>query len=214
VLGSGPVGDAPREAPSHAATRSASRRWTRAYDRAESTLQAALAIRRANRPVDDAAVLWTLGFVQQSRERRPDVVGAERIARELLALTRRVYPPGHTRVASAMEGLGFEVRDLGRLSEAESLDTQALAIFRAHYAPDHPFMEGPLSFHASLLLERGDFTGAESTYERVRSIETAMYGPRAPNTLRTIDRVANAPARRAPRETLGGRQAVRPTPRG
>jgi len=57
---------------------------------------------------------------------------------EGLQLARQQYPPGHLKIAYAMEGLVFTYSGLARFAEAMALSREGLAILRAAYPSGHP----------------------------------------------------------------------------
>jgi hypothetical protein len=73
--------------------------------------------------------------------------------------------PDDARVATAANNLGLLYHDQGRLQEAQSLYTRALAMWEQHLGPEHEDVAAALNNLAEIAHAEGDWGRAEPLYE-------------------------------------------------
>jgi tetratricopeptide (TPR) repeat protein len=131
---------------------------------------AQLAKRLDDQPVTKARLLTTIGAVYDS-------LGALEEAREKLEAALAVHGSGSGAApldrAQTLVRLAAVERRLGRLAEAEPHARQALQIRRAVQGDDHPDAGAAWDALGGVLVERGDWKGAEQAFDRARAIAEA-----------------------------------------
>ena len=98
--------------------------------------------------------------------------------------------PDDARVATAANNLGLLYHDQGRLQEAQSLYTRALAKWEQHLGPEHEDVAAALNNLAEIAHAEGDWGRAEPLYERVLAIERKVLGAAHPDVAISLNNLA------------------------
>ncbi|MGQ0721565.1 MAG: tetratricopeptide repeat protein [Candidatus Eiseniibacteriota bacterium] len=129
------------------------------YDEAEAVLGEALAAARAGRHRRLPHHLSNLANLEQKRGR---LEAAEALYRESIELHRASAPHGDVATARAMSELASVLLQLGRVSEGESLNREALAMLRREYGEaGHPEVATALNNLAGAVLMSRRWAEAE-----------------------------------------------------
>ena len=114
---------------------------------------------------------------------------AEQLLQRALREAEQVGPDD-PRVATAANNLGLLYHDQGRLQEAQSLYTRALAIWEQHVGPEHEDVAAALNNLAEIAHAEGDWARAEPLYERVLAIERKVLGAAHPDVAISLNNLA------------------------
>jgi serine/threonine-protein kinase len=145
------------------------------YEPAARHLRAAVALRE--RLGDEPGRLESLSSLASVLSRTgPDSI-AVRLAREVVALDRRLNGPGSPEVAISLHNLaGVLDDDPARFRESDSLAREALSLLRAAAAPDDPRLAEVLNLMAIHRQAEKRPASAESLHREVLAIVRRHYG--------------------------------------
>ena len=105
------------------------------------------------------------------------------LAREVLDITRRLYPSDHPVLGGKLNALASALSSAGRDAEAEPFSREALAINRRALPADSVRLAASIYNHAMLLLDLGDPAQALPLLAEARNIAAKGYGE---NDFRTL----------------------------
>jgi len=144
---------------------------------AESMLRQALSVQRNNHRDGDIAM--SDNYLALVLERKGDFSEAVQLLREAVELDARTGTDT-PEYANSLHNLAGALIDSGNLSEAETMDRQALAISRKVNGPGHPDLCYPLNNLGYTFLEKGDWASAEPFLKENVEIQrnTGRAGPR------------------------------------
>jgi eukaryotic-like serine/threonine-protein kinase len=114
-----------------------------------------------------ADLLGNLALILSDRGRLTD---AERTARRVLELRRRLLPSGHPDIAKSLSALAEVLRRQHRLEEAEGLQREALASVKSLAAGAPPLLATHLAELAAILQDQEKFAQAEQLYREALGI--------------------------------------------
>lgn len=158
------------------------------FDVSEALLREALDIRDRVRPEEDLKLADLRNSLSNALLARGKDAEAERIAREVLAMRRRlVKNDDHTDIAETLHNLAVIEKGKGRHTEAEKLFREAIAIQRKAYGERHPMLALSYMMLAETLISKGDFAAAEPFYQQAMEQETALRGERNPRLANTLE---------------------------
>ncbi len=171
---------------------------------AEPLFVEALAMQRELLGPDHRAIAATLDNLAHVYSDRGDP-GAWTLYEESVAMRRRIFGSSHPSVATGLNNLGTELKEHGRLGEAEPLFREALAIYREKLGPAHPFVALALDNLAAVRDGVRDRAGAAALYRESLAIQRAALPPEHPDiavTLVGLGGVLNAGGDHAAAEPL------------
>jgi tetratricopeptide (TPR) repeat protein len=121
---------------------------------------------------------------------------AEKMARQLLEVQRRVIGAQHDGTVSTMSLLGRLLRDQaergqGNYDEAEKLLREVAEIRQQKHGREHPFTSHALNHLALLFKMRGDFEEAEKLFKEAIEVFTHVMGDEHRYTLGTVLNLAD-----------------------
>jgi len=158
------------------------------YDPAESSLRAALDIRRrSGDPLERAAALDALGMLLRDRAQLDE---AAELVREGLALRRTALGDEHIDVAVSLHHLGVVLWTRGEQEEALPLYQEALAMGRRLLPPEDPQLTTFLNGMANVLSSMGRPVEAEPLYREILARRRAQYGGDHPLVAFALDNLA------------------------
>lgn len=128
--------------------------------------------------VQAAAVLQDLA---ELADLRGEVVSAQAIYREALAIRRAHHGERHPEVAESLHGLGMSLRRSGDYLGAEPLVSQALILRRQLLPPGHAEIAYTLSDLAQIRNDLGEFDSAEALYREALASQQKSLGPDHPD---------------------------------
>ncbi len=149
------------------------------YEPAAAQLATAVAFHRQDGgdPRELSRVLSNLAGVRISQGAYQD---AAALARESLALERRLYGEQHEETATTLRRLGLALKEMGELTEAEGFVRESVAMRRRLFRePDAALVES-VNQLATLLHERGEYDAAEALFRENLEIARALPGDRYP----------------------------------
>jgi tetratricopeptide (TPR) repeat protein len=120
-----------------------------------------------------------------------DLIEAERLHRQGLAIFEAFYGPDHPIAASSLNNLAHIYSNTNRLDEAELLYCRALKIDEAFYGPNHPMVAQVLNDFADLLGKTNRHVEAERLHRRALAIREASNGPDHPVVAQSLNNLAN-----------------------
>jgi eukaryotic-like serine/threonine-protein kinase len=145
----------------------------RFIDKAVPVLRTALETSRAaageNHPVT-AASATHLARVLQSTKGNAHVPEAESLARQALAVQRRLYPAGHEDLAVTLYTLGISSIQKGDPKSAEPLFQEALEMCRKLFGHTHSYVAAVLVMQGHVREQQGDAAGAEAKYREAIAV--------------------------------------------
>lgn len=112
---------------------------------------------------------------------RGEVVSAQAIYREALAIRRAHHGERHPDVAESLHGLGMSLRRSGDYLGAEPLVSQALILRRQLLPPGHAEIAYTLSDLAQIRNDLGEFDSAEALYREALASQEKSLGPYHPD---------------------------------
>jgi tetratricopeptide (TPR) repeat protein len=98
------------------------------------------------------------------------------LSRDVVAITRRLYPPGHPLLGGKLAALAQQLAVAGRLDEAEPLSREALDIRRQTLSPDSVRLASSIYNHAMLLLDLEQAQAALPLLQEAHAIAEQGYG--------------------------------------
>jgi tetratricopeptide (TPR) repeat protein len=146
------------------------------YERANAHLDRALAAGAPALGPDHDVLADALRSKGCVLDERNDLHGAERCARDALAMRQRLHGTDHREVAIDMVSLAQVLEDAARLDEAETLVREALAIQRRVLGERHEDIARGLAVLGHIRGQRGDYDGAFRLYEEARATYAAIGG--------------------------------------
>lgn len=189
------------------------------YADAQKNFSAALNIyekRLGPEHVDTAAALNNLALVL---EKLGDYPSAESLLRRSLRILEKALGKQHQDTATTLSNLGRvldlqgkysettggeggedakrlslraqELIDRGQYKEAESLQSQVVAIHEKTLGKEHPTTATSLSNLGNVLYLQGKFKEAEAVHRRVLAIREKVLGPEHPDTATSMNNLAN-----------------------
>ena len=149
------------------------------YKEAEEVAQEILVIAR-QQPDPQPEVANVLHRLAYATIMQGDPVKAERLARESVALQRKLHRDNHPETAWGLYGLAWVLRDQKKFDEAEAYYREALTIFRKQYDDTHDSVSQTLNGLRYVLTAKGDQAGlkrlnAESAVRMSETIARAKY---------------------------------------
>ncbi len=132
------------------------------YAAGQALYERALDVQRSTIGADSAEALRTAASLASLRSLTGDYLGAARDYRAIAELRRGQGPS--VELAESLENLADAEAALGRLSEAERIGEQALAMRRSLFAADHVETARGLLRAACLQEKLGDMDAAEESY--------------------------------------------------
>jgi len=151
------------------------------YDEADTSLSAALRIRRrvlGDEHVDVADTLSNLGTVKM---RMGDYSAAEPFLQEAVATKRKLFGENDVRLTVTLNNLANALNNLGRTDEAEQIHRQILALRRNMSGNEHPDVAVTLNNLAFLLMNEGKYDSAETMFREALDIRHKLYGDNHPD---------------------------------
>ena len=115
---------------------------------------------------------------------------AEIMLREIVADRRRVLPPGHADLATALQQLSASLKYQGRPEEALPWQEEALAIQRAVHKGDHPDVASALNDLANLRHDLRDLDAALELHEASLAMNRRLYGDDHPSLADSYNNIA------------------------
>jgi len=156
--------------------------WEGKDSEAESMLRQALDLQRRHH--NDEGVATSDNYLALVLERKGTFGEAVQLLREAVGINGKTGTdtPDY---ANSLHNLAGALIDAGDLSEAETMDRQALAIRRKVNGPGHPDLSYPLNNLGYLFLEKGDWASAEPFLKENLEIRrnTDGKGPRLAGAL-------------------------------
>ncbi|MBI1354631.1 MAG: tetratricopeptide repeat protein [Acidobacteria bacterium] len=147
------------------------------YAEAKQTYQRSLEMARAGAPPGgDAAVAQNLSDMAMLLRDEGDYDGAERLAREALAMRRKVFGADRPEVSASLHNLGTVLYRRGDYDGAEALFRESLALDRELRGRLHPDVAMGLHSLGALLQQEGELDEAQSTYQEALAIARELYG--------------------------------------
>ena len=158
------------------------------YAEAEGLFREVLRRREAEDPSSPqtAHTLTNLALNLRFQERNADAVP---LFERALAACERTYGPHHLTTATALNGLGSAVYQLGQLQRADELFTRAQSICEEVLGPDHPRVADVLYNLSSVRLDEGHPEDALALVERALRIRESTLPPDHPWRVSTVERV-------------------------
>ena len=121
---------------------------------------------------------WALESQAGLRERRGDLVGAERLLHEAFELRVRTYGREHPNVGRTDANMGeFDLRN-GRLDAAAEHFRRALVVERRALGDSHFLVGQDIAGLAAVARERGDLARADSLFRRALAVRVAALPPK------------------------------------
>ncbi len=114
-----------------------------------------------------------------------DVVGAEKIAREALAIRQR-QQGGRLGLASSLGNLAAILKERGDLESAETYEKEAYGMQCEILGSQHPSVAASLGHLADIRLSMGDLAGAEAHHREALAIRKAALGDDHPHVARSM----------------------------
>jgi eukaryotic-like serine/threonine-protein kinase len=151
-----------------------------AYDKSEGLFRRELVFRRAQG--DQLALAATLKNLSETLRWRYQFPEAEQLARESIAIRRRLLGPEHVDVADSVNTLGMSLWQSGELAEAEVAFREALRIREKAQGPNQLDAAVHMSNLAGVLRQRGNYAESETLYRRVIAIRIQKLGEDHPRT--------------------------------
>jgi tetratricopeptide (TPR) repeat protein len=115
-------------------------------------------------------------------EEKGDLIGAEPLFREALALAESALGAEHPDTAGTLNNLARLLEAKGNAAGAEPLYRRALAIAEKTMGPADPRLALSLENVAAVMDAKGDYAAAEPLYRQALSIAEKALGPRDPAT--------------------------------
>lgn len=153
--------------------------------RAEQLLLAALDKWQALTGASSASVAETMSMLALLRADQARLEEAEKLGREALDMSRRSLPPGHPKVAQAVEGLGHILEEKGDYGNAIPLLEDAV---RQRSSPEHSLSDraGTLYELANAYFYAGWYKDAETLNRQVLEMNREIYGERHPRVAEVL----------------------------
>ncbi len=149
--------------------------------------RAAVIARKVRDRAAYASLLHNMAGIEHERGRD---AAAARLARQGLALRRRLLGPQHPAVAADEAAFAAILAGLGRTAEAKLLCRRAIGTFRGALGPGHAETALALGNLGAVLALEGHTARAERTLRRALSLQVAALGPRHPEVTATRRRLA------------------------
>jgi CHAT domain-containing protein/Tfp pilus assembly protein PilF len=108
--------------------------------------------------------------------RTGDLLRAEQLGKQAVAIMEATYGPIHRSVASALLNLSSTYLDSGNYQRAEPLLKRAVEIYEKLYGPNYPRLSGPLTNLGNLYLAKQDFAAAQQPLERAFILRSKIFG--------------------------------------
>jgi hypothetical protein len=89
-----------------------------------------------------------------------DTDAAERLMRECVQLTRRIFEPPHEEIATALHNFGVMLAGVGRYDEAEPMLGEAAGMYEAVFGPQHSQTITAIGMQGAVENKRGHFSDA------------------------------------------------------
>jgi tetratricopeptide (TPR) repeat protein len=184
-------------------------------EESEARYQQALDIYRSyDVPVFNIAAV--LANLAELRKGAGDLVEAEALNREALALVEKRLGRSSARAAQIMSNLAALLALAGRPDEAAALAEEALEVRRKIFGEDNPVLGLTLNVLAGVQQQRGDLQLAAQTYSQALAILRAHLGPQDLDVASTLANLAGVHYRQGDydaaqlewQETLSIQQAV------
>lgn len=153
--------------------------------RAEQLLLAALDKWQALTGASSASVAETMSMLALLRADQARLEEAEKLGREALDMSRRSLPPGHPKVAQAVEGLGHILEEKGDYGNAIPLLEDAVG---QRSAAEHSLSDraGALYELANAYFYAGRYKDAETLNRQVLEMNREIYGERHPRVAEVL----------------------------
>jgi CHAT domain-containing protein/Tfp pilus assembly protein PilF len=119
-----------------------------------------------------------------------DYAGAERAARQALALAERTFGREDGATALSLTGLAMALQSQSRYREAEPLYRRALAIAEKVLGAEHHVTVLSLNNLAGVLEAQGRYREAEPLYRRALAIREKVLGAEHPDTAASLNNLA------------------------
>jgi serine/threonine protein kinase len=159
--------------------------FLRQLDESESLTRQALAMHRklrGNDSLEEAAALHNLGDISRHRsltvtgnERQSKLAEAETNLRQALAINRR-WLADSDEVAWTLYALHLVVQLEGRITEAESICREALAIFQKLHGEEHPFIGYALMGLSRTLVLEDKLSETEAVLRKALEVQLKTEG--------------------------------------
>jgi serine/threonine-protein kinase len=159
------------------------------YDRADSLLRLSLDRRRAALGADDPDVAVSLIALAELREAQAKLPEAEQLAREALALVRRVRPPGHDDIPIAMTVLGRVLQARGQFAPAIAVLDDAVRLQSTSGSARDLGIS--LQVLASAHFYAGHLAAADSLQRVGLAVDRSVYGDGHPQVASDIMDIGN-----------------------
>jgi serine/threonine protein kinase len=171
---------------------------------AVACLEEALTIRRTLHPEPHNDVAITLVELSRAHRQMERLDRAEPLSREALAI-RRAALGEHRETATSQSDLGLLFWQQGKISEAEELLTECLAMTRRMLGEEHPNTAYSRSNLALIAESRGDFVRAEKLLGEALPVFQRTLGERQWRTARALAQLAGLERAQGQLEVSGRR---------
>jgi tetratricopeptide (TPR) repeat protein len=101
-------------------------------------------------------------------------------------MRRKLLPPDHPEIASALDDVAWAANGGEKFAEAEALEGEALAIRQKILDEGHPDMARTLKSLGQVLGQRGDLPASEAVLKAVLAIQRKLIGEDNKSTLETF----------------------------
>jgi serine/threonine-protein kinase len=155
-------------------------------EKAQSVLKKSADARSSAGAMDSLDRARTLSLLAETLRERRQFAAAEPLAREAVAMGRRVIGRKSPQVAQWGNTLGLIEHELGKRAEAEALFVENAQIFRDTLGPEHPMVGTSLLNLSMSLRARGDFAGAEMRAREALAIHRYTFGSATADSLREV----------------------------
>jgi len=160
-------------------------------DRAEELINDIIDIREELQGENHSALAYTLLLWTRLLYERPKYSGLEGIAARAERIFANQTPPDLAGIASALNSHALALQAQKRLTEAETLFRQTLAIGEKIFGPEHPNVAASLSNLGSLLKDTKRLAEAETLLRRALQIDEQCYGAMHPSVARVLGNLAD-----------------------
>jgi CHAT domain-containing protein len=150
------------------------------YTESQKSFEAALAVSRRLYPKDEypeghEILATSLNNVAVLLQAQGKLAEAERISRDALIMSKRVFKGDHAGVAMSLNTLALALAAQGKLADAEPLYRDALAMTRRLFRGDHPYVATGLNNLAKLLQAQGKLAEAEKLHRQGLAMTRRLF---------------------------------------
>jgi len=160
------------------------------YDQAAQLIDEVHRIRLDVHSGDHPDMVRVILLQSNMQQQRGDYAESERLAREALAMQRRIAPDDTVEVANALQFLAVALKQQARLDEAEENYREALALRIAEHGERDDRTASTLTSLAELLRVKNELDEAEALHRRALEISREVHGGVHPTVLTSLSNLA------------------------